>query len=103
MPQNFHEAVTKWDECCSALGPWEAHHLTSDDIRLALGLHFSLVNDLLSRGRLLQQQSKQSEFPDKALAAHVEARIRHLEDKLALWHREMAPAEQQRILAAAFK
>jgi len=42
-------------------------------------------------------------FPDHALAQRVAARIRHLEDKLALWHRDMPAEEQERILQRAFK
>ena len=58
--------------------------------------------ELLSWGRLVQQATQQPEFPDKALAARVSTRGRHLQDKLALWHREMTTAEEERIMQAAF-
>jgi hypothetical protein len=102
MTPTFHQVVTKWDELCSALGPWEPQHLTNDDNEFALKQHFRRVNDLLSKGRQILGVTDKPEFPDKALVAHIQARIRHLEDKLALWHREMDPAEQERILAVAF-
>jgi hypothetical protein len=103
MLRNFHAAVQDWDEVCSALGPWESEHLASDTTGHALTQHRRWITELLSWGRLVQRATDQAEFPDKALAARVNARIRHLEDKFALWHREMDPAEQERILAAAFK
>jgi len=99
MLRDLHSAVNDWDELCSALGPWESQHLTKDENDFALQQHYRGVNDLLSKGRILQRAIDHSEFPQKALAAHVKARIRHLEDKIALWHREIDPAEQERILA----
>ena len=36
-------------------------------------------------------------------STNVDARLRHLEDKLSLWHGDMPPEEQERILQAAFK
>jgi hypothetical protein len=99
MHSDLHAAVNDWSEFCSALGPWESQHLTKDENTFALKQHFRRVSELLSKGRVLQRALDHLEFPDKALAAHVKARIRHLEDKMALWHREMDPAEQERILA----
>ena len=104
MLRNFQAAVDDWDEVCSALGTWEAEHLTSDeDAGLTSQQHHRWVTELLSWGRLVQRATQQPEFPDKTLAARVDARLRHLEDKLALWHGQMPPAEQDRILQAAFK
>jgi hypothetical protein len=103
MLRNFHALVDDWDEVCSALGPWEAEHLTNDKTGEALTKHRRWVTDLLSWGRLVQRAADHAEFPDKALATHLNIRIRHLEDKFAIWHREMDSAEQERILAAAFK
>ena len=70
--------------------------------RDSIAFHRRWVTELLSWGRLVQQAAQQPEFPDKALAARVNTRVRHLQDKLALWHRDMAPAEEGRILHAAF-
>src|SRR5947209_848603 len=103
MLRSFRAAVDDWDEVCSALGAWEAKHLAKDDPGSAKELHRRWVTALLRWGRVVQRATQQPEFPDGSLAARVNARIRHLEDKLALWHREMAPAEQDRILQAAFK
>ena len=103
MLRNFQSGVDDWDEVCSALGAWEAQHLTGDDTVLALKQHRRWVTELLSWGRLVQRATQQPEFPDKALAARVDDRLRHLEDKLALWHGDMPPAEQERILQAAFQ
>jgi hypothetical protein len=102
MLRTFRTAVADWDEVCSALGAWEAQHLTADDSTEAKRLHRVWLNELLSWGRLVQHSTQQPEFPDKALAARVVARIQHLEDKLGLWHGELAPREQDRILQAAF-
>lgn len=103
MLRNFQAAVEDWDEVCAALGAWEAQHLTSDDSGQTAQQHHRWVTELVSWGRLVQQATRQPEFPDKKLAARVNARIRHLEDKLALWHGDMPLAEQDRILQAAFK
>lgn len=103
MLRNFRAAVDDWDEVCSGLGPWESEHLTNDKTGQALTQHRRWIADLLSWGRLVQRATDQPEFPDKTLAQRVNGRIRHLEDKMALWHREMDQAEQERILAAAFK
>jgi hypothetical protein len=107
MLRSFHAAVDDWDEVCSALGAWEARHLTGDltgdDSGPAFARHRRWVAQLLSWGRLVQRATQPPDFPDKVLAARVDARVRHLEDKLALWHKEMTPAEQDRILQAAFR
>jgi len=104
MLRNFRAAVDDWDEVCSALGQWEAQHLASsgDNSAQEQEQHRQWVSELLSWGRLVQHATSQPEFPDKSLAARVTARIRHLEDKFALWHREMAPEEADRILRLAF-
>jgi hypothetical protein len=102
MLRNFHAAVNDWDEVCSALGAWEAEHLTKDSPEQSKEIHYRWVNELLSWGRMVAKSTQQPEFPDKALAERVAARVRHLEDKLALWHRAMPPEEQDRILRAAF-
>lgn len=103
MLRNFQAAVEDWDEVCAALGAWEAQHLTSDNSGQAVQRHHRSVTELLSWGRLVQQATRQPEFPDKTLAGRVNARVRHLEDKLSLWHGDMPLAEQDRILQAAFK
>lgn len=103
MLRNFQAAVEDWDEVCSSLGAWEAQHLTGDDSAPAARQHRHWVTELLSWGRLVQRATQQPEFPDKTLAARVDARMRHLEDKVALWHGDMPGAEQDRILQAAFK
>jgi hypothetical protein len=103
MLRSFQAAVEDWDEVCSALGAWEAEHLTQDDAVQRAEQHRRWVAELLSWGRLVQRATQQPEFPDKMLAARVDVRLRHLEDKLSLWHGNMPPAEQDRILQAAFK
>lgn len=103
MLRNFQAAVDDWDEVCSSLGGWEAEHLTRDDAHQEVRRHQRWVTELLSWGRLVQGATQQAEFPDKALAARVDARVRHLEDKLVLWHGDMPAAEQDRILQAAFE
>ena len=103
MLRNFQAAVEDWDEVCTALGAWEAQHLTRDDVGQAVQHHRRWVTQLLSWGRLVQRATQQPEFPDKALASRVDARVRHLEDKVSLWHGDMPSAEQDRILQAAFK
>ena len=103
MLRTFQTAVEDWDEVCSALGVWEAQHLTGDDAGLAVPQHHRWVTELMSWGRLVQRATQQPEFPDRTLAARVDDRLRHLEDKLSLWHGDMPPVEQDRILQAAFK
>ena len=103
MLRNFQAAVDDWDEVCSALGAWEAEHLARDEAIPEAQQHRRWVTELLSWARSVQRATQQPEFPDKTLAARVDARLRHLADKLALWHGEMPSAEQDRILQAAFK
>jgi hypothetical protein len=103
MLRNFQAAIEDWDEVCSALGAWEAEHLTRNDAGPAVQQHRRWVTELLSWGRLVQRATQQPEFPDKALASRVDARVLHLEDKLSLWHGDMPSTEQDRILQAAFK
>ena len=103
MLRNFQAAVDDWDEVCSALGAWEAEHLTRDNPGQAVQQHHHWVTELLSWGRLVQRATQQPEFPDKTLASRVDARLCHLEDKLSLWHGDMPSAEQDRILQAAFQ
>lgn len=103
MLRSFRAAVADWDEVCSALGAWEAGDLTKAAPNAAWESHRRWVSELLRWGRLVQHTTKQPEFPEKALAERVAARLRHLEDKLAIWHRQMASAREQRILQAAFQ
>ena len=103
MLRSFRAAVEDWDEVCSALGVWEAEHLTQDDAGQRAEQHRRWVAELLSWGRLVQRATQQPEFPDKMLAARVDVRLRHLEDKLSLWHGNMPLAEQDRIVRTAFK
>ena len=103
MLRNFQAAVEDWDEVCSSLGAWEAQHLTGDDSDAAARQHCRWVAELLAWGRLVQRATQQPEFPERMLASRVDARVRHLEDKVSLWHGDMAAAEQDRILQAAFK
>jgi len=76
--------------------------LTSEDPGPAKEQHRYWVTELLAWGQLVQQAIQQPRFPDKALAVRVSARVQHLQDKLALWHRGAEPAEEERILRAAF-
>jgi hypothetical protein len=101
MVRDFKAAVADWDEVCSALGAWECEHLTKDVLGVEKQLHHRCVTELLRCGLLLKEATDEP-FRDKAVVARVNARIRHLEDKLALWHREMASEEQDRIVNAAF-
>lgn len=102
MLRNFHAAVDDWDEVCSALRPWEAEHLTKEVPGSAGEQHWRGLIELLAWGRVVQRATEQPEFPEQSVAACVKARIRHLEDKLALWHGEMTPAEEDCIVQAAF-
>ena len=103
MVRNFYSAVADWEDVCSALGAWEAEHLTKDSRKEAQARHKRWLHQLLSWGRVVQRAAQEPEFPDHSLAAKVNARIRHLEDKLALWHGEMTQDEEEHILNAAFK
>ena len=102
MLRSFRAAVDDWDEVCAALWAWEAQHLASDHPGPARDQHRAWVTDLLSWGRLVQRATEEPTFPDRTLSTRVNARLRHLQDKLALWHREMTPAEEERILRTAF-
>ncbi|MBI4661297.1 MAG: hypothetical protein HY735_20945 [Verrucomicrobia bacterium] len=102
MMRNFRAAVDDWDEVCSALGAWEAQHLTHDNAGSAKEQHRFWLEQLLSWGELLRRATEHSEFPDRALDVRINARLRHLQDKLSLWHRDMTTAEEERILRAAF-
>lgn len=103
MLRNFRAAVEDWDEVCTALGAWEAEKLANENNPAAKEQHRGWINELLAWGELIQRAVEQPQFPDKDLAARVRSRIQHLQDKLSLWHREMSPAEEDRILRAAFK
>ena len=103
MLRNFRVAVEDWDEVCSGLGAWEAEHLTKDESGNSPEQHRRWVTELLAWGRVVQRATEQQKFTDRTLAARVDARVRHLEDKLSLWHHAMTPAEEERILQAAFK
>lgn len=102
MARNLRAAVEDWDEVCSALGAWEAEHLAGTYPGPAKEQHRAWVTKLISWGQLMQRLTEHPEFSDRTVAARVQARLRHLEDKLALWHREMTPDEEERILRAAF-
>src|ERR1041385_250572 len=86
MTRNLRMAVEDWDEVCSALGAWEAAHLTADEPAGALQQHRAWVSKLISWGQLLRQGATHPEYSDRTVAARIEARLRHLQDKLALWH-----------------
>jgi hypothetical protein len=102
MSRNFRMAMEDWDEVCSALGPWEAKHLTGNQAKAALEQHRAWVSQLLAWGQVLQRVTEHSAFSEPATANRVNARIRHLQDKLSLWHAAMSPEEETRILQAAF-
>ena len=50
MLRNFQAAVEDWDEVCSALGAWEAQHLTRDDAGQAVQQHRRWVTELVVLG-----------------------------------------------------
>jgi hypothetical protein len=102
MLRNFRAAVDDWDEVCSALGAWEAEHMTGDNPGSLKDQHRAWVTELLSWGQMVQRATEHPRFPDRAMSGRIGARVRHLQDKLALWHREMTAAEEDRILGAAF-
>ena len=102
MLRNFRAAVDDWDEVCSALGAWETSHLASNDPGAAKEQHSKWVAELLSWGQMVHRAMEHPGFPDPALAARVNARLRHLQDKLALWHGHMSGTEEERILRTAF-
>jgi len=103
MLRSFRAGIEDWDEVCSALGAWEAQHLAGDEPGPAKEQHRRYVTELLQWGRFVQRATQHPDFPDKRLAARVAARVRHLQDKLALWHGEMTPEQEERILQAAFE
>ncbi|MGA7861141.1 MAG: hypothetical protein WCB19_04725 [Thermoplasmata archaeon] len=102
MMRSLRAAIEDWDEVCSTLGAWEARYLTRDDPGPATEQHRAWVTELIYRGQLMRGVTEHSGFPDRALAARINARLRHLQDKLALWHRDMTAEEEERILRAAF-
>jgi hypothetical protein len=102
MRRNLRAAVEDWDEVCSALGAWESEHLANDESLSAKEQHRAWVTKLLSWGQIMQQVTKDSGFSDQAIAVRVNARLRHLQDKLALWHGEMTRDEEERIVRSAF-
>ncbi|MGA2747350.1 MAG: hypothetical protein ABSG59_01130 [Verrucomicrobiota bacterium] len=102
MTRTLRMGVEDWDEVCSALGAWEASHLTGQDTKPALEQHRAWVTQLIAWGQVLEQATGHAGFSDRAVARRVKARLRHLQDKLALWHTEMTPDEEARILRAAF-
>lgn len=102
MLLSFRAAVEDCNEVCSSLGAWKARHLTGDFNEAALVEHQRWVTELLVWGRRVLRATQEPAFPDEALAARVAARVRHLEDKPALWHRPMEPADEDRILNLAF-
>ncbi|MBM3839590.1 MAG: hypothetical protein FJ398_16795 [Verrucomicrobia bacterium] len=102
MLRKFRSAVDDWNEVCSALGPWEAQHLTREEPGPAKEQHRVWVVELISWGQLLQRVTTHSAFPDHELAARLDARLRHLQDKLALWHHDMNAAKEERIVRTAF-
>jgi len=102
MRRNLRAAVEDWDEVCSALGAWEASNLTDDPSSAARAQHRAWVTKLLSWGQMMQRVTEHSGFSDRAAAARVNARLRHLQDKLALWHSDMTPEEEERIMRSAF-
>ena len=102
MTRNFRVAVEDWDEVCSALGKWEAVHLIDSPAPDVLEQHHAWVLGLLAWGKAMQRVTDQPGFLDRAAAERVKARLRHLQDKLDLWHLEMTPGEESRILQSAF-
>jgi len=102
LRRNLRAAVEDWDEVCSALGVWEREHLTNAESQSAKDQHRVWVTKLLSWGQVMQQVTKDSSFSDQAIVTRVNARLRHLQDKLALWHGEMTRDEEERIVRSAF-
>jgi hypothetical protein len=102
MTRSLRGAMEDWDEVCSALGEWEAIHLIGAPSEAVLEQHRAWVTGLLAWGKLLEGATDYAGFLDRAAALRVKARLRHLQDKLDLWHREMSPDEEVRLLRAAF-
>src|SRR5438445_224836 len=63
MLRTFRAVVEDWDEVCSALGPWESKHLTSDKPGDLKEQHRRWVSELLSWGLVVQRATQQPEFP----------------------------------------
>jgi hypothetical protein len=102
MLRNFRAAVEDWEEVCSSLGRWESEHFTAEDSEHVRTIHRKWVNELLSWGQLVSQATGHPAFPDQTLSTRVAQRIRHLQDKLALWHTDMTPADEERVMRKAF-
>ena len=102
MLRNFRAAIEDWDEVCSALGAWEAHYLTGGGFDSRKDQHKHWVTELLSWGHFVEAATCHPDFPDRSLAGRVEARVRHLQDKLSLWHGSISPVEEERIIETAF-
>ena len=102
MLRNFRATVEDWEEVCSSLGPWERTNLAGQPSEAATKQHLEWVTELLAWGELVKQSLAHPSFPDPALVTRIDARLRHLRDKLALWHGQMDSAEEERILKAAF-
>ena len=102
MTRSLRAAMEDWDEVCSALGEWESKYLTRAPFEAVLEQHRTWVTGLLAWGKLLEGATDYSGFLDRSAAIRVKARLRHLQDKLDLWHREMSPDEEARLLRAAF-
>lgn len=102
MLRNFRATVDDWEEVCSSLGPWESSNLAVRPSEAATKQHLEWVTELLSWGELVREAISHPAFPEPALVNRLDARLRHLRDKLAIWHAEMKPADEERILKAAF-
>ena len=102
VARHLRAAVEDWDEVCSALGAWEAEHLTATEPGPARGPHRAWVERLLSWGQLMQRLTEHPGCSDQTVVARVQARLRHLEDKLALWHGDMTLEDEERIVRSAF-
>jgi hypothetical protein len=101
MLRSFRMAIEDWDEVCSSLGDWESKHLL-DEANQAAAQHRAWLDELIGWGNLIAQVTQHAGFPDTALRERVNARLAHLQDKVALWHGVKTEAEQEHILRAAF-
>ena len=95
-------AVEDWSQCATALTLWEDEHLLDHPTPELLARHKATIDRLLGFGTLLSSPMHLPGFPDKSLAAMVEATQNLLRDKLSLWHGNMSPAESEAILHAVF-
>lgn len=102
MVRNFRAAVEDWDEVCTALGQWEARNLANAPSPSGKARHSDCLRELITWGELVRQSISHPAFPEPDLTRRVDERLRHLQDKLALWHGEMTVADEERILKAAF-